>query len=277
MNRCVRVLAVLAVLAVILSAAGCSKLRARDELNKGVQSFKAQDFEQAVNHFQKSVEYDPTFINARIYLATAYAQQFTPGNDDRQNMAFADNAIKEFNKVLEMDPKNVLAVKNIASLYFNMKKFDDAKKFHHRVIELDPNDAEAYYSVGVIDWTQSYAIRQPMRNNLHLKGADNITDKKVCADLQAKNSADVEEGLQMLDKAIKLRADYDDAMAYMNLMYRERADYECSDPAARAADLKAADGWVNKALATKQAKDAKAGEQAGGIQMDETKKDETAK
>jgi len=37
-------------------------------------------------------------------------------------------------------------------------------------------------------------------------------------------------------------------------MYRERADYECSDAGAREADLKTADGWVEKTLATKRAK-----------------------
>ena len=43
-------------------------------------------------------------------------------------------------------------------------------------------------------------------------------------------------------------------MAYMNLLYRERAEYECDQPEARKADLKAADEWVDKAIAAKQAK-----------------------
>jgi hypothetical protein len=46
-------------------------------------------------------------------------------------------------------------------------------------------------------------------------------------------------------------------MAYMNLMYREKADVECDDPAARAADLKSADDWVDKTMATKKEKAAK--------------------
>ncbi len=58
----------------------------------------------------------------------------------------------------------------------------------------------------------------------------------------------------MLKKALQLRPDYDDAMAYLNLMYREKGDLECDDPAARAADLKTADEWVDKTMATKKAK-----------------------
>ena len=40
MNRSARVLAGLAILLTLLSAAGCTKLKARDQLNKGVQAYK---------------------------------------------------------------------------------------------------------------------------------------------------------------------------------------------------------------------------------------------
>jgi len=73
-----------------------------------------------------------------------------------------------------------------------------------------------------------------------------------------------------MTQALKLRPDYDDAMAYMNLMYRERADVECEDPGARAADLKTADDWVDKTMATKKAK-AEKQPGAQGITMDQSK------
>ncbi len=91
-------------------------------------------------------------------------------------------------------------------------------------------------------------------------------------ELKEKNAASIQEGIDNLNKAIELRPDYDDAMAYMNLMYRERADVECDDEAARAADLKTADTWVDKTLATKKAKAEKAAQnQNGGITMDQSK------
>jgi hypothetical protein len=37
-------------------------------------------------------------------------------------------------------------------------------------------------------------------------------------------------------------------------LYREKADLECGDLAARAADEKTADEWVDKTMATKKAK-----------------------
>ena len=69
----------------------------------------------------------------------------------------------------------------------------------------------------------------------------------------------VEDGITNLQKAMQLRPDYDDAMAYLNLLYRQRAEYECDNADARKADLKTADDWVDKTMATKKAKAEKAG------------------
>ncbi len=101
---------------------------------------------------------------------------------------------------------------------------------------------------------------------LNIKNKD---QKKACDELQTKNSANIQDGIDVLNKALQLRPDYDDAMAYMNLMYREKADLECDDPAARAADLKTADEWVDKTMATKKAK---AEKQPGtqGITLDQS-------
>jgi tetratricopeptide (TPR) repeat protein len=182
----------------------------------------------------------------------------------------AEQAIEQYQGVLERDPKNINSVKGIAYLYLQMKKFEQAKEYYKKASALDPNDPEPYYSVAVIDWTQTYQPRMEERAKLGLKPEEPLKDKKVCAALKEKNAANIQEGIDNLDKALKLRDDYDDAMAYMNLMYRERADVQCDDPAARAADLKEADGWVDRTMATKKAK-AEKQPGAGGIVMDQTK------
>jgi len=274
MNKNGRVLTILAVLLALLSAVGCEKLRARDQLNKGVQSYKNARYEEAIEHFKNAVQLDPSLINARLYLATAYAQQYIPGADSPDNNKYAEQAIEEFKNVLAANPpkeQQIHSLKGIASLYFNMKKMDQAKEYYAKVAALDPNDPEVYYSIAVIDWTQAYQPRLEARAKLGLKPTDEIKDKKVCADLLkaiSANQAVVEDGIAKLQKAIELRPDYDDAMAYLNLMYRERADLECDNPDARKADLKNADDWVDKTMATKKAKAEKAG--PAGIVTTET-------
>jgi Tfp pilus assembly protein PilF len=271
MKNTAKLLIVLAASCAVMFSTGCNKLGARDQLNKGVQSFKNNKFEQAIDHFQQAVKLDPSLINARLYLATAYAQLYIPGADTPDNNRMGEQAIDQYKQVLQADPKNINSVKGIAYLYMQMKKFDLAKEFYKKASEFDPNDPEPYYSVAVIDWTQTYQPRQEERAKLGMKPNDALPakDKKVCAAVREKNTANVQDGIDNLKKALELRPDYDDAMAYMNLMYRERADIQCDDADARNADLKEADGWVDKTMATKKAKAEK--QPQGGIVMDQPK------
>ena len=270
MKTSLKIIATAGVVFAILFATGCNKLRARDQLNKGVASYKNARYEQAIDHFKQAVAYDPSLQNAKLYLATAYAQQYIPGVDSPENLQNADAAIDQYKSVLESDPRNVNSIKGIAYLYLQMKKFEDAKTYYHKAIDLDPNDPEAYYSVGVIDWTEAYQPRMEERAKLGLRPDEPLKDKKVCAKLRDENSAVIQDGIDNLNKALQLRQDYDDAMAYMNLLYREKADRECDEPEQRAADLKEADNWVDKTMAAKKAK---AEKQTGaqGITMDQPK------
>jgi tetratricopeptide (TPR) repeat protein len=252
----------------VLTAAGCDKLKARDQINKGVASFKNARYEQATDHFKEAVALDPSLQNARLYLAAAYTAQYIPGVESPDNLQIANNAIEQYTTVLEKNPSNVNSVKSLAGLYFNMKKFDEAKKYNHRAIALDANDPEAYYSLGVIDWTESYQPRMEERAKQGLRPDEPLKDKKLCAKLREEHGAIIQDGIDSLNKAIQLRQDYDDAMAYVNLLYREKADRECDDPEQRAADLKTADEWVDKTMIAKKNK---AEKQAGpnGITMDQ--------
>jgi Tfp pilus assembly protein PilF len=280
MNKTLRLLTLAAVVLALFSSLGCDKLKARDQLNKGVKAYKDNHYEQAIDHFQQSVRLDPTLINARMYLATAYVSQYIPGVDSPDNLRTAQQAIDEYQRVIDANPsrdQKVNAAKGIAYLYLNEKKWDDAKKYYRMASELDPNDPEPYYSIGVIDWTACYQPRMEERAKLGMKpdehlSASNKEQKKACEQLKPKNEPYIQEGIDSLNKAIQLRPDYDDAMAYMNLMYREKADVECDDAAARTEDLKTADGWVDKTLAVKKAKAEKAAQnQSGGITMDQSK------
>lgn len=280
MNKTLRLLTLAALVLALFSSVGCDKLKARDQLNKGVKAYKDNHYEEAIDHFQSAVQLDPSLINARMYLATAYVSQYIPGVDSPDNLRTAQQAIEEYQKVIEMNPardQKVNSAKGIAYLYLNEKKWDDAKKYYRMASDLDPNDPEPYYSVGVIDWTAAYQPRMEERAKLGLKpdehlSAKNKDQKKVCEELKVKNGPAIQEGIDSLNKAIQLRPDYDDAMAYLNLMFRERADVECDDEAARAEDLKTADHWVDETMRVKKAKAEKAAQsQGGGITMDNTK------
>ena len=277
--KSVRLLTILAAALALASGVGCDKLKARSELNAGVKAYKDAKYEEAIEKFKNAVEFDPNLLNARMYLATAYSQQYVPGSEDAENKRIGEQAVEQYKKVIESpNPSKeqlINSTKGVAGLYLQMKRFDDSRQYYVKVSELDPNDPEPYYSVGVIDWTKSFQPRATERATLGLKPTEPLynnkpDNKKVCAMLHTKNWDTVADGITMLNKAIELRPDYDDAMAYLNLMYRERADIQC-DTEAYAADQKTADGWVDKTLETKKIRADKEANKAGGIVMDENK------
>lgn len=283
MNRSARFLVVLAVLA-SLAGVGCDKLKARDQLNKGVQSYRGAQYDAAIEHFKNAVALDPSLSNARLFLATAYAQQCVSPD----NMKYCNQAIDEFKTLLQKDPNDIGSLKGIASLYYNMsgwvtgnspedtqKKLnllDESKQYHDRVIKADPSDPEAYYSVAVIDWTEAYKHRidAMAANGQNATGDAPFKDKKVCEQVKQENDPLVQQGIDYLNKAIDLRKDYDDAMAYLNLVYRQKAYIECGDPEAYKQDLATADDWVTKTMATKRAK-AEKQQGPGGIVLEQPK------
>jgi Tfp pilus assembly protein PilF len=261
-------LGVLAIAGIVVFATGCEKLKARDQLNKGVQAFKNAQYPVAVERFKTAVELDPSFATARLYLATAYMQQYIPGADSPDNMKMAEAAQDQFQQVLNRDPKNTLATAYIASLLFNEKKLDEASVWYQKLISIDPKNKEAYYTLGVVAWTKALVANGEARAKLGMKPDDPgpLKDKKVREAVAAKNAAIIDEGIKNLDKSLEIDREYDDAMAYENLLYRQKADLEDSQDAYKA-DIERANSYFQKTIDTRKIK-AERKPTGGGITQD---------
>jgi tetratricopeptide (TPR) repeat protein len=244
-----------AVLLLMVVAGGCTALRAlkaRDQLHKGVDSYRNGQFQAAIEHFKSAIQLDPSLINARLYLATAYAQQYVPGGDTAENIKTGEQAIAAFEDVLKMDEKNTTALASIGQIYYNMKNFDKAKDFQRQRMQVEPNNPEPYYWIGVIDWAQAFQADGKIRRDLNLLVPDKRGNlpplpEKYRAPLSEQNGKLIDEGIDALNKALDLKPNDFNSMAYLGLLYRQKADLEKSG-ADREADLKTADGWQQKAM-----------------------------
>ena len=234
---------VVLLLAVALPLSGCgfiSKLRARDSLNKGVKAFTEQKYEQAAQFFEEAIRLDPDFQVARMYLATTYTSQFVPGSPDPKSNEMAEKAIRTFEEVLSTEKSgvpNINAMLSIASLYYQLKKYDESKQWCGKIQQADPQNAEALYRVAVIDFDDS----------LKKTGLQGENVQFLSAEEREHTIADIDEGLKALDKAIQIRPDYFDAMEYQNLLWREKAKFE-KDEKARNELIRQADMVAQKAL-----------------------------
>jgi tetratricopeptide (TPR) repeat protein len=240
-------LAVILLLAVI-PLSGCSflnKLRARDSLNKGVKAFTEQKYDAAAQFFEKSIELDPEFEQARMYLATSYTSQFVPGSTDPKSEEMAKKGITTFKQVVESakDPEHPNesqknAMLSIASLYYQLKQYPESKEWCNKVLKVFPNNAEAYYRIAVMDFDDS----------LEKTGVQGENVEFMTPEEKTKTQSGIEEGLTCLSKSLEIKPDYFDAMEYQNLLWREKAKFE-KDQKVKADLIRQADLVSQKALA----------------------------
>ena len=235
----------------LVGSFGCQWFTARDELNKGITAYRSQNYTLAVQHFEAATQADPEHIVARQYLATAYATQFIPGIETPENQQVAERAIEEYERVLQMDPGNVASISGIASMYFQMKEMERAKDYYMQQIQLDGENPEPYYSIGVINWTMTYQPRMDLKTALGIAADAPIHLDDEREELAGQSLPLIEEGMEMLNRAMELREEYDDAMAYLNLLYREQADLVATEEE-REELLSTADTWIDRAVEIKR-------------------------
>jgi tetratricopeptide (TPR) repeat protein len=230
-------------------------LESRQELNLGVSAYKNAQYQEAIEHFSNAAKLDPNFTTAHLYLGTAYMQQYIPGAESPDNQKMAQLALDAFRRALNLEAQNEIAISSVASLYYQQKKFSEAADWYKRATAVNPNNKQAWYTLGVIAWSQFYPAYGQARAKLGMKPEDPgpLRDPQARQDLKAAYGAMIDDGIRNLEKALSLDPEYDDAMAYMNLLVRERADMD-ETQAEFQNDIKTADEWVRKALDTKKRK-----------------------
>jgi TonB family protein len=238
----------------------------RSWLNQGIQAYKSGRYQEATDAFQRAVDLDPSGLNARLYLATAWMSQYIPGAESPDNSRFARRAETEFMEVLRLDPNNKTATVSLASLNYQQAqgvsdpsqkalKLEQSESWYQKAVEIDPQDKTSFYSLGVIDWVRFYSAWLSTRANLGMKPEDPgpLPITAIREQLKAQYSSVIGRGISNLEKALAIDPQYDDAMAYINLLIRERADLR-DTPEEYRRDVESADQWVQKTLQTKRLK-----------------------
>jgi len=236
---------------------------ANELLKEGAQAFKRKDYAAAIELFQKAAEADPGSVKAHVYLATARAFTYVPGDASEENAARARKSIAEFRAALDLDSTNLAALDGLGTMLFHLaqqpydqQKLMEARSFHYRHTQLKPDDAEPHYWVGLIDWVISFHANSALRadynqnSNPALPPADPLPAPLV-DQFRDQYGWLVDDGIVHMKKAIALRAGYDDALAGLNLLYRQKAD-QSGSPEERAGYFQIADELVRQVKELKQ-------------------------
>lgn len=243
--------------------AGCNKIKSKQEIKKGNEFFKAQQYQTALASYQEALRLDPGSTELHKHIGLAYMGMFQPGSKHPKDIEFASKAIEHLKIYTKEFPKERKPQEFLVSLYLSTDRFDEAIAFYQQMVQENPSDtkamqsiaqmyfkkgdfdsavgwlkkrldaetspqakAEVHYFIGVQAWDRSY----------NFPDIDLVERARI-----------VEEGLDALNKALQFRPDYFEALSYVNLLYREKAKIE-ADPVKQQEYTDTANRYLQQAL-----------------------------
>ena len=119
------------------------KEEAKDLYDQGMESYRAQKFDQAIVHFKKATKKDRKFAWAWDMLGISY----------RKKEEFK-KAIKAYDKSIALDPEGRMPLMNRPIANLMLENYDEAIRDYKRFIKIYPDDPEGFYGIGRV-----YAIQ----------------------------------------------------------------------------------------------------------------------
>jgi tetratricopeptide (TPR) repeat protein len=276
-----------------------SALSAKKSVKEAHELYKASKWKEAAAAYEAAVSADPTLSGGHFFLANCYDNLYKPSRaGEPENDAYMQKAIEWYKKaaekepdpqfrqramqylvaaygpdklnnpaeaepivkrMIEMDPSEYLNYLELAKIYENAGRYDDAEAQLLKAREVKPKQPEVYAAIsayynrqGEFDKTvealNTAADLQPENPQGYQLVAvfyweKAYKDKRLTP---AQQNEYIAKGIEAADRALKLNPDYVDAMTFKNILLRMQGNNE-KDLKKREALFKEADELRNRA------------------------------
>ena len=109
---------------------------AREQYNKGYESFEKGDFKKAIKYYKAAIVIDPDYIDAYDNLGLSFRQ-----------LGQLDSAACYYRKSIGKYPNGTLSRVNLGQVYSYKREYDNAIAVYREIIVIDSNDAEGYFGI----------------------------------------------------------------------------------------------------------------------------------
>jgi tetratricopeptide (TPR) repeat protein len=107
------------------------------EFNFAIALLRQGTVDQAITHFQRALQVNPDFVEARCALGNAYSQK-----------GHVDEAMVQYRQALKINPAFAIAHNNLGSVLMRKGQVDNAIAEFRNALQEKPDFAEAHHNLG---------------------------------------------------------------------------------------------------------------------------------
>lgn len=207
-----RLAALAGILAFSVAGTGCARVQAMAKLKDGNKEYKSENFKKAIEAYQRAVELEPGMAEGWFYLGSSQQALYRPGKPDADNKARLDEAIKAYNKALEVNDGSTERLKTVkqhtlgalTGIYSDepYRDFDKAYAYAQQLVQENPNDAKNLYAMANL--FEKFEKVTEAEQTYRKVAETNPNDPKACGALAAFLNKPLWDGKSKFDEAIQV-------------------------------------------------------------------------
>ena len=113
---------------------------AKDYYNLGNAYFELEQFDKAVEYYDRALELDPSINQAVFNLARTKIET----GDFRR-------AMKLLNRLSESDRENIMVLEMVGYTYYRMDSFSSAVEVYNHILDINPHNKKALFNISVLE------------------------------------------------------------------------------------------------------------------------------
>ncbi len=145
----------LALVATGASALAQNSGAAEVSLNRGIESFMAEDYSAARRHFEAALAKDPDFAASHYFLGLTLLQSASETTRPTVRRALLERAVAEFEQSRLRDPQMILAHLDTGIAQVILGRFEEAESGFQAFMEQRPDDPLPYLFLAVAHYRQA--------------------------------------------------------------------------------------------------------------------------
>jgi tetratricopeptide (TPR) repeat protein len=165
----------------------------------GLLELKRENVAKALEEFQKAVELDPTFVEARMNVGNIVL-----------GFRKYEEAAQQFGEVLKREPKNYDAVVGLGIAQRGLRQLDQAEANYKKASGMVSTRPEAFYNLGVLykDFRANETENQKAAQGAYRTAIKYFTQARGKPNAKPAVQAEARENIEDCEKAIKQIDDF---------------------------------------------------------------------